>query len=218
MTKQGYTVGLYTLGCKVSQYETEAIAEAFEDLGFTRLDFSEKCDVYVINTCTVTAEAGRKCRQVIRRAVSENPSAIVMVTGCHSQTNPEEIKEIENVSYIGGTANKMAIPKKALSLLSARPKTPEFEVTKLDGEKFEDMLVRTPPRTRAYVKIEDGCECRCSYCAIPNARGPVRSKPKEKVIEELRYLSSLGVREVVLMGIEIWNYGNVFPLSLRCRR
>ncbi len=207
MTKNGYTVGLYTLGCKVSQYETEAIAEAFEELGFTRLDFSDTCDVYVINTCTVTAEAGRKCRQVIRRAVSENPHAAVMVTGCHSQTNPEEIKEIIGVSYIGGTADKLSIPKKALELLDSRPDSPIYSVTPLDGEKFEDMLVRTPPRTRAYVKIEDGCECRCSYCAIPDARGPVRSKEMDKVIEELRYLADTGVREVVLTGIEIASYG-----------
>ena len=207
MTKNGYTVGLYTLGCKVSQYETEAIAEAFEKLGFTRLDFSDTCDVYVINTCTVTAEAGRKCRQVIRRAVSENPHAAVMVTGCHSQTNPEEILEIAGVSYIGGTADKLAIPKKAVELLENRPSAPVYSVTPLDGEKFEDMKVSTPPRTRAYVKIEDGCECRCSYCAIPDARGPVRSKEKDKVLREIEYLASKGVREVVLTGIEIASYG-----------
>ena len=141
MTKNGYTVGLYTLGCKVSQYETEAIAEAFEAEGFLRLDFLDICDVYVINTCTVTAEAGRKCRQVIRRAVSENPNALVMITGCHSQTNPEEIMGISGVSYIGGTADKLAIPKKAIELLECKPSSPILAVTPLDDAEFEDMRV-----------------------------------------------------------------------------
>ena len=230
MTKNGYTVGLYTLGCKVSQYETEAIAEAFEELSFTRLDASDICDVYVINTCTVTAEAGRKCRQVIRRVIQKNPRAVVMVTGCHSQTNPEEISDIEGVSYIGGTDNKLALPKKATELLQEREGSPVMAVTPLDDLEYEEMTVKTPPRTRAYVKIEDGCECRCTYCAIPNARGRVRSRQKDSIIKEINYLVTHGVREIVLTGIEIASYGRdlehirlidlleeIDALSLPCR-
>lgn len=230
LTENGYTVGLYTLGCKVSQYETEAIAEAFEDLGFTRLDATDTCDVYVINTCTVTAEAGRKCRQVIRRAIQKNPRAIVMVTGCHSQTNPEQIADIEGVAYIGGTADKLALPREAQSLILQREIAPVMAVSSLDGIEYEEMTVKTPPRTRAYVKIEDGCECRCTYCAIPNARGRVRSRNRESVINEIKYLTSHGVREIVLTGIEIASYGRdldgirlidlleeIDSLSLDCR-
>ena len=207
MTSHTYKVGLYTLGCKVSQYETEAIAEGFEALGFARGDFLDECDVYVVNTCTVTQEAGRKCRQVIRRAIQKNPRAVVMVTGCHSQTNPEQISSIEGVAYIGGTDDKMALPQKALELLKQRENAPVMAVTSLDGVEYEEMTVTSPPRTRAYVKIEDGCECRCSYCAIPNARGRVRSRSQDSVIAELEYLARLGVREVVLTGIEIASYG-----------
>ncbi len=207
MTPHTYTVGLYTLGCKVSQYETEAIAEGFDSLGFARRDFLDECDVYVVNTCTVTAEAGRKCRQVIRRAIQKNPRAVVMVTGCHSQTNPEEISSIEGVAYIGGTEGKLSLPKKALELLAKRESEPVMAVTSLDNAEYEEMTVATPPRTRAYVKIEDGCECRCSYCAIPNARGRVRSRMPESVFCELEYLATKGVREVVLTGIEIASYG-----------
>jgi threonylcarbamoyladenosine tRNA methylthiotransferase MtaB len=207
LTKNGYSVGLYTLGCKVSQYETEAIAEAFEADGFTRRDFADECDVYVVNTCTVTAEAGRKCRQVIRRAIKENPCAVVMVIGCHSQTDPEDILSIEGVSYVAGTENKMALPKLAISLLSDRPSATVFRTSDLSLAEYEDMRVLTPPRTRAYVKIEDGCECKCTYCAIPQARGRVRSRQPDSVIEELCYLAERGVREAVLTGIEIASYG-----------
>ncbi len=202
-----YSVGLYTLGCKVSQYETEAIAEEFEKLGFLRRPFDEACDVYVINTCTVTAESNRKSRQIIRRAINQNKSAAVMVIGCYSQTTPEDIKKIDGVSYISGTKDKLLIPQRALSLLNDREKTPICEVYSLEDARFEDMRIEKTMRTRAYVKIEDGCDCRCTYCAVPNARGPVRSKPQETILEEIKTLASKGIKEVVLTGIEIASYG-----------
>ena len=114
------TVALYTLGCKVSQYETEAIAEGFEARAFRVLPFEEKADVYVINTCTVTAESDRKSRQIVRRAIKKNPDAVVMVTGCYSQVSPEELLRIEGVAYVGGTDRKMKIPEVALALLAER--------------------------------------------------------------------------------------------------
>ncbi len=203
-----YRVALYTLGCKVSQYETEAVAEAFEKKGFIRCDFEEECDVYVINTCTVTQESNRKSRQFIRRAIKKNKDAVVMVIGCYSQTTPHEVKEIEGVSYISGTADKLLLPEKALALLKEKKVvSPICEVFSLENAVFEDMRIEKTPRTRTYVKIEDGCDCRCTYCAVPNARGPVRSKDMQAVIDEIKVLAEKGVKEVVLTGIEIASYG-----------
>lgn len=205
-----YTVGLCTLGCKVSQYETEAIAEDFERRGFCRRPFEDPCDVYVINTCTVTAEADRKSRQFIRRARRMNPRALVFVTGCYAQTSPDEVGAIEGVTCVVGTYGKMEIAARAEALLSAplRAIAPAWiAVTDVDAAPFEPMCVMASPRTRAYVKIEDGCECRCTYCAIPGARGRVRSKPPEDVLREVEQLALGGTREVVLTGIETASYG-----------
>ena len=202
-----YSVGLYTLGCKVSQYETEAIAEAFCEAGFVRRPFREACDVYVINTCTVTREADRKSRQCIRRALSRNPDARVLVCGCYSQTTPQEVAAIDGVSYVSGTYGKMRLPAVALDLLSRPKEAVTVEVTDVDEAPFEPMCVRESPRTRAYVKIEDGCECRCTYCAIPAARGRVRSKPLEDVLAEVKALADRGTEEVVLTGIETASWG-----------
>lgn len=208
-----YRVGLHTLGCKVSQYETEAIAEEFVRRGFDRVDFEQVADVYVINTCTVTAESDRKSRQMIRRAVRQNPDAVVMVVGCYSETSPDEALAIPGVSYVAGSEGKMRVPERAEQLLNERAGggilTPSLDRLPLDGAGFEPMQVQTAPRprTRAYVKIEDGCECRCTYCAIPGARGAVRSKPATAVLEEIAGLCSQGVEEVVLTGIETASYG-----------
>ncbi len=203
------TVGLYTLGCKVSQYETEAIAEDFERLGFRRRDFHEICDVYVINTCTVTSEADRKSRQCIRRALGRNPNAYVMVVGCYTQTTPDEVAAIDGVGYVGGTYGKMQLAAHAKSILADKhaPYETAVCVTDVDIAPFEQMEITHSPRTRAYVKIEDGCECRCTYCAIPGARGRVRSKAPADVLREVKKLYQKGVREVVLTGIETASYG-----------
>ena len=201
-----YRVGLATLGCKVSQYETEAIAEAFSDRGFEIADFGERCDVYVVNTCTVTAESDRKSRQIIRRALRTNPDAVMMVTGCYSQLRPEEVAAIDGVCYVCGTDRKLRLVERAEQVLSGAS-VPRIEVEPLEGAPFESMCIRHAPRTRAYVKIEDGCECRCAYCTIPAARGYVRSKPLEEVIREVDGLVRGGTREVVLTGIETASYG-----------
>ncbi len=201
-----YRVGLATLGCKVSQYETEAIAEAFSARGFLISDFDGPCDVYVVNTCTVTAESDRKSRQMIRRALRRNPSAAVLVTGCYSQLRPEEVAAIGGVSYVSGSDRKLRLVDRAEQLLSGES-IPRLEVGDLRGAAFERMCITRAPRTRAYVKIEDGCACRCSYCTIPAARGYVRSKAREDVIQEVRGLVGGGTREVVLTGIETAAYG-----------
>jgi len=201
-------VGLYTLGCKVSQYETEAIAECFEAAGYVISDFNQKNDVYVINTCTVTAEADKKSRQIIRRAKRQNPDAKILVCGCYSQRTPDEIEKMPEVDAVIGSGGKLRLVKIADELLSRGPKV--SEVTDIYGEPFEPMRITRGPRTRVYVKIEDGCESRCSYCAIPSARGNVRSKPADEVIEEVEALAKSGVNEIVLTGIETGSYGKDF--------
>ena len=153
-------VGFYTLGCKVSQYETEAIAESFESRGYTIGEFSEKNDIYVINTCTVTAEADRKSRQVIRRAKRLNPESLILVCGCYSQRSSDEVASIECVDAVIGSAGKMKLVDIAEKLLREKKKL--VDVTDIDNEPFEKMAVTRGPRTRVYVKIEDGCECRCT--------------------------------------------------------
>ena len=244
-----YKVGLYTLGCKVSLYETEAIGEAFEEAGFEVCSFEDVCDVYVINTCTVTAESDAKSRKYIRRAIRKNPGAVVIVVGCYSQRAPLEVAEIEGVSAVLGTADKMKSVEIAKRLLNAecrmqsavssnktvdncflRSECAETRsngseacpheqydyvsrvnyVTSLEGTPFEPMCVKSAPRTRAYVKIEDGCECRCTYCAISAARGPVRSKKPMEVISEVEGLYKNGTLEIVLTGIETGSYGADF--------
>ena len=212
------TVATQTLGCKVSQYESEAIAEAFEACGYAVRGFDEVCDVYVINTCTVTAESDRKSRQMIRRAIKKNPSAIVCVCGCYSQTSPDEVASIAGVGVVIGTKDKLSLPRLVEEVKRMRTDG-DFSVLvraeSLDGAEFEKMCITRAPRTRAYVKIEDGCECRCTYCAIPGARGPVRSKAPEDVIREVEALYQSGVREVVLTGIETASYGADFENGYR---
>ncbi len=207
-----YKVGLYTLGCKVSLYETEAISEAFAEAGYEVCPFDAVCDVYVINTCTVTAESDAKSRKYIRRAIRKNPNAVVIVIGCYSQRLPDEVAKIEGVSAVLGTADKMKCVEIAGKMQNAKCRMQNCEcyVSDLDGAEFEPMCVKNAPRTRAYVKIEDGCECRCTYCAISGARGPVRSKRAEEVISEVEGLYKNGTLEVVLTGIETGSYGADF--------
>ncbi len=194
-----------SLGCKVAQYETEAIREAFLREGFCETEGD--ADTVVVNTCTVTEESDRKCRKAIRRLVRENPRARVLVVGCYAQSHPEEVAAIPGVAYVGGTADKMKTPAIARELLSAAAAPPIVAVRPLDGERYEPMCVSGAPRTRAYVKIADGCDCRCTYCAIPAARGPVRSRERGEILEEIRRLAERGTREVVLTGIETASYG-----------
>ena len=209
-----YGVGLYTLGCKVSQYETEAVGEEFERHGFQIRSFEDECDVYVINTCTVTSESDRKSRQFIRRAVKKNPAAIVMVMGCYSQRAPDEIAKIPGVSAVVGTENKLSLVSVAEKLLRQKEgaEIPKQYVSTTDVSRaeFEKMSITRAPRTRAYVKIEDGCESKCTYCAISGARGRVRSKDRLDVISEVEALSKSGTREIVLTGIETASYGRDF--------
>ncbi|MBQ4151344.1 MAG: tRNA (N(6)-L-threonylcarbamoyladenosine(37)-C(2))-methylthiotransferase MtaB [Clostridia bacterium] len=200
-----YTISAYTLGCKVSQYESEAILEEAERRGF-EIANDKAADIYIVNTCTVTAEGDRKCRQLIRRIAKSSPNAKILVCGCYSQVAPDEIAKIECVDYVSGTLDKLKIVDRALELLEGK-NVPRVEVSSLEGAKFEKMQIIRAPRTRAYVKIEDGCENRCAYCKIPEARGNVRSKSIADTVKEVQALASGGVKEVVLTGIETASFG-----------
>lgn len=203
-----------TLGCKVNQYESQAITEKLEAAGLICLPFHEIADIYLINTCSVTAEGERKARQMIRRAHQQNPSAFVILTGCYAQVNAKQLAAIEGVSYICGNTSKLHAADAALKLLSGeiiRQDEPFVKVEKLSDAPFEPMAITKSERTRAYVKIEDGCESKCAYCIIPRARGPIRSKPLEETVKEIEALTRAGYREVVLTGIEISAYGKEFP-------
>ncbi len=203
------TVGIYTLGCKVNQYESEAIAERFLSRGFCVQSPTLPCDVYVINTCTVTAESDRKAGQFIRRAIHKNPDAYVLVTGCFSQTSPDKVAKIDGVDYVTGNANKLSVVDAAEVLLAEGKKRAhaQINVSAPDACGFENMEITHFDRTRAYVKIEDGCESRCTYCIIPSARGSIRSKAPADVLREVCALCAGGCREIVLTGIETASYG-----------
>ncbi len=209
MSENAYSVGIYTLGCKVNQYESEAIGECFSARGFRVQAPTLPCDVYVINTCTVTAESDRKAGQFIRRAIRNNPHAYILVTGCFSQTNPDAVAKIEGVDFICGNANKLGVVDAAERLLRGNEKAipPTLSLTPPDAYGFERMKIAHFDRTRAYVKIEDGCENHCAYCIIPHARGSVRSKAPQDVLDEVRELTRAGCREIVLTGIETASYG-----------
>jgi len=207
-TNKSPTFAALTLGCKVNQYETEAICEALEGMGLTQRPSHEVCDLYVLNTCTVTAESDRKSRQMARRLIQKNPKAAVIVTGCSAQGSPASFAAIEGVSAVVGNRNKLRVAEIARELMEkGRPAAPLVEVPDLTEADFEPMSITRFVRARAYVKIQDGCESRCAYCAIPAARGPVRSKPMEEVISEVKALTEGGCREIVLTGIETGAWG-----------
>lgn len=205
-------VAFYTLGCRVNQYETTALAELFIKNGYTIVDFSEKSDLYIINTCAVTAESERKSAQMIRRALKEGGK--VAVIGCYSQLDPS-LGGIEGVSFIGGSKDKTAVFREVEKLLQTE--TPITEDTDLSDCEYEQMQIGTAATDifstcRAFVKIEDGCNGKCSYCIIPKTRGRVRSRPLDDILSEVHRLADRGYKEIVLTGIETSAY-NYAPLS-----
>ena len=209
MSAQGKTIGIITLGCKVNQYESEAIAEAFEKRGHRVLSDAACCDAYIINSCTVTAESDRKVRQTVRRAIHRNPNAWILITGCLGQTNPDQLAAIDGVDFVCGNAEKLAVVDAAQELFLKGCKNIQATIvrTHADAKGFEPMCISRFDRTRAYIKIQDGCENHCAYCIIPTARGSVRSKKPTDVVNEVRALTDSGCREVVLTGIETASYG-----------
>ena len=196
----------YTLGCKVNQYETEAMSELFSKAGYEICNFDSYADVYVINTCTVTAMSDRKSRQIIRRAKKHNPNSVVIVTGCYAQTNPEAVAKISGVNLILGTNDRKKIVELCQSIKPTEQLCNVGDIMKLHD--FEDMAITDyHERTRAYIKIQEGCNQFCSYCIIPYARGPIRSRDIDDVISETEILVKNGYTEVIYTGIHVASYG-----------
>ncbi len=199
-------VAFYTLGCKVNQYETEAMRELFINRGDMVVGADEAADIYVINTCTVTGMSDKKSRQVIRRFRRQNAEAVIAVVGCYAQIAPAEVMAIDGVNLVMGTHQRSRI----LDYLEGLGAEDRREVVTDIGQirEFEEMTVdRIEGRTRAFVKIQDGCDRYCSYCIIPYARGPVRSREADNVAAEVARLSEKGFAEVVLTGIHVASYG-----------
>ncbi|MBD5083738.1 MAG: tRNA (N(6)-L-threonylcarbamoyladenosine(37)-C(2))-methylthiotransferase MtaB [Clostridiales bacterium] len=201
-------IAIYTLGCKVNQYETQAMERELLRRGHTLADFDGPADAYIINTCTVTAVSDKKCRNIIRRARKSAPDAIVAACGCYTQTDPEAVAAL-GVDLVSGSAGRMNFLDKLEELLQAKRE----QVITVDSALARRDFERLPAggaagRTRAMLKVEDGCVNFCSYCIIPYARGPVRSLPLEEAAEQARALAREGYREVVLTGIEISSWGH----------
>ena len=209
------SAAFYTLGCKVNTYDTEAIQELFEQAGYEIVPFEEPADIYVVNTCTVTHLGDRKSRQMLRRARRNNPDALIIAAGCYAQTAPETVLAIDEVDLVLGTADRSHIVEIAEEARRGlEPDQNRNLAHSLAGTEFEELEIsKTEGHTRAFVKIQEGCAQYCSYCIVPYARGPVRSRRPEKALEEIARLSKAGYREIVLTGIHIASYGRDFADS-----
>ncbi len=201
------TVAFYTLGCKLNYSETSAIGRQFENAGYGLVKFEEEANIYVINTCSVTDFADKKCRQTVRRALRNSPEAFVVVIGCYAQLKPKEIAEIPGVDLVLGAAEKFRIldfiddlsksPDKGLVQAGEVKEAREF----IDAFSFGD-------RTRSFLKVQDGCDYKCTFCTIPQARGKSRSDTVEKVVANAQKIAAMGVKEIVLTGVNIGDFGN----------
>jgi threonylcarbamoyladenosine tRNA methylthiotransferase MtaB len=207
-------VALHTLGCKLNFSETSTIGKQFKQNGFEVVEFSEKADVFVINTCTVTANAEKECRQIVRRALRNNPNAFIVVTGCYAQLRPEEISNINGVDLVLGSNEKFnlfsyvdSFQKKELACIYVSS-TEELNQFGLAASSDVDS------RTRAYFKIQDGCDYKCSFCTIPLARGLSRSLNESELINQFQDILSQNYKEIILTGVNVGDYGKALDTNL----
>jgi len=207
-------VAFHTLGCKLNFSETSTIGQQFLKHGFSIVDEKEKADVFVINTCTVTDNADRECRQIVRRALRNNPNSFIVVTGCYAQLRPDEIAKIDGVDAVLGSNEKFNLfsylenfEKKKLSCIYVSP------TENLDSFN-PSYSTDADNRTRAFFKIQDGCDYKCSFCTIPLARGKSRSASPEEVINEFKQLLKAGYKEIILTGVNVGDYRNSFDIDL----
>ncbi|HZK02537.1 MAG TPA: tRNA (N(6)-L-threonylcarbamoyladenosine(37)-C(2))-methylthiotransferase MtaB [Anaerovoracaceae bacterium] len=215
MIDNNLKIAFYTLGCKVNQYETQALKETFKNRGFMIVDEHKDADIYVVNTCTVTNLADRKSRQYIRRMKKQNPESIIAVIGCYAQVSPDEASAIEGVDIVVGNNEKNSLPDYVDGLLNERilgkrEEKPIVHILSREELTYYEggsAITTMESRTRAYIKIQDGCDQFCSYCIIPYARGPVRSRPSKEIIMEAESLLKKGFKELVLTGINTALYG-----------
>lgn len=202
-------IAFYTLGCKVNQADTASMEGIFRAAGYEVVPFGEQADVYLVNTCVVTNTGQRKSRQIINRAVRHNPLSLVVVTGCYPQTAPKEVRAIEGVDVIIGNQERARIVELVNKALEHKQTEILDNVQKMTVDtKFEELGVGTETdKTRAFLKIQEGCNQYCTYCIIPFARGPLRSRSLESICEEVTKLVAAGYKEVVLIGIHLGCYG-----------
>lgn len=210
MEQKKRKAALHNLGCKVNAYETEAMGQLLEEHGYELVPFEEKADVYLINTCSVTNMADRKSRQMLHRAKKQNPDAVIVAAGCYVQGSAKEILERGDADLVIGNNQKARLPE----LLKTFFEDPEPEQAVVDlshASKYELMtLKRTAEHTRAFIKIQDGCNQFCSYCIIPYMRGRIRSRALSDILSEVENLAAQGYKEVVLTGIHLSSYGKDF--------
>ena len=199
------TVAYCSLGCKVNQYDTDSMKLVMEGEGYTTVAFSDIADIYVINTCSVTHVSDRKSRQMISRAHTKNPDAIIVVTGCYAATSPDVVSKLDGVNIVLGTNDRNQIAKVINDYINN--KFSDTYINEKDDVEFEDLSADESDKTRAYLKIQDGCNRFCSYCIIPYARGRIRSRSLESTKREFERLAQKGYKEVVLTGIHLMSYG-----------
>lgn len=199
-------VAFYTLGCKLNFSETSTIGRIFNDAGYSIVEFTDAADIYIINTCSVTDHADKKCRKVVNEALKHSPQAYVVVIGCYAQLKPDEIALMEGVDMVLGAAEKFRI----LEFLDDLTKKPKAVVHQSDVEKVNNNFVAAysvGDRTRTFLKVQDGCDFPCTYCTIPLARGASRSDTIENVLQRVREVAAKGVKEIVLTGVNLGDFG-----------
>ncbi len=201
------TVAFHTLGCKLNFSETSSIGRLFEDAGYSELNFDQPADIYVINTCSVTDFADKKCRQTVRRALRQNPTAFVVVVGCYAQLKPDEIADIEGVDLVLGAAQKFRILDYIDQLSKSQGKGMVQAGAVSEAKDFVDSF-SFGDRTRSFLKVQDGCDYKCTFCTIPQARGKSRSSTVESVVANAKKIADMGVKEIVLTGVNIGDFGN----------
>ncbi len=204
-------VGFYTLGCKVNQYESNAMMQKIQEAGYKIVDIDEEtADIYIVNTCTVTNMSDRKSRQILRRLKSKNKKSIIVAVGCYVQVAKQELEKMPEIDIVLGNEEKTDIAQYITDFIAKKEKIVEIENIDIQKE-FKDMgQITYTEKTRAVVKVQDGCNQFCSYCIIPFARGRVRSRKQESVIKEIEQISKKGIKEVVITGIHVASYGKDF--------
>lgn len=201
-------VAFYTLGCKVNQYETESLKKQIVDMGYEEVDFTEVADLYIVNSCTVTSIADRKTRNILRRAKKNNENAVVVATGCYAQTNAGDLEAIEEIDHVIGNSDKGAIINLVKTIEEGGDVSRTLHRNIFDANEYEELEFSTlREMTRAYIKVQDGCNNFCSYCKIPFARGKSRSRNLKSVVEEANKLASEGFKEIIIIGINLGAYG-----------
>jgi threonylcarbamoyladenosine tRNA methylthiotransferase MtaB len=201
------TVAFHTLGCKLNYSETSALARLFESSGYLPVKFEEEADIYVLNTCSVTEQADRECRKIVRQAMRRQPQAFIVVTGCYAQLKPQEIADIPGVDLVLGAGEKFRILEFVDELSKAQGKGMVRAGEVRDVNTFSASF-SFGDRTRSFLKVQDGCDYKCSFCTIPQARGASRSDTVESAVANARQISQMGAREIVLTGVNIGDFGN----------